>query len=236
MDGVVADFESAYSAVEDRVFGPDAPRTRAGDPEKAVVGQTPSADRRRGNDRRGGKRDVERRVSTRRHRDQVWRAIQDTPDFWATLAETEAGTVKRLHEMMLRLRWEVFFITQRPATTGDTVQRQTQRWLVEHGFDLPSVLVISGSRGAAAGALSLDYFVDDNPQNAVDVQAKSKARVLLIVGGSEQTPVKSANLRRIVTVRSIGEALDTLEQAALAPSDARMRTRVAPVVGRSSRG
>ena len=47
---------------------------------------------------------------------------------------------------MIRHRWEVFFITQRPATEGQTVQRQTQRWLVEQGFDLPSVLVISGSR------------------------------------------------------------------------------------------
>ena len=58
--------------------------------------------------------------------------------------------------MMLRRGLEVFFITQRPATVGQTVQRQTQYWLRQQGFDLPSVLVISGSRGAAAGALRLD--------------------------------------------------------------------------------
>ena len=71
--------------------------------------------------------------------------------------------------MMLEQHWEVFFITQRPATRGETVQRQTQRWLVAQGFDLPSVLVIAGSRGAAAGALRLDYHVDDLAQNCVDV-------------------------------------------------------------------
>lgn len=45
--------------------------------------------------------------------------------------------------MMLRHPWEVFFITQRPATEGETVQRQTQKWLVQQGFDLPSVIVIT---------------------------------------------------------------------------------------------
>ncbi len=73
-----------------------------------------------------------------------------------SLQPTEPGAVRRVHELMMRHRWEVFFITQRPATDGDTVQRQTQRWLVEQGFDLPSVLVIarvarSGRRRASAG-------------------------------------------------------------------------------------
>ena len=80
---------------------------------------------------------------------------------------------------MLQHRWEVFFITQRPATDGDTVQRQTQRWLVEQGFDLPSVLVIAGSRGAAAAALRLDYHVDDSPQNCLDVMAAASAKAVL---------------------------------------------------------
>ena len=84
------------------------------------------------------------------------------PDFWTTLQPLDPGAVRRIHELMIRYRWEVFFITQRPATEGQTVQRQTQRWLVEQGFDLPSVLVISGSRGAAAGALRLNYHVDDS--------------------------------------------------------------------------
>ena len=87
---------------------------------------------------------------------------------------------------MLRHRWEVFFITQRPATDGDTVQRQTQHWLVAQGFDLPSVLVIAGSRGAAAGALRLDYHVDDSQQNCLDVMAASGARPILIAAGRRE--------------------------------------------------
>jgi len=237
MDGVLADFESAYHAVEARLFGPDAPHTRAGDPEKVASTENDDpAERRKGDDRRGSAREAsERRASSRRHKDQVWRAIYDTSDFWTTLAETEAGAVKRLQEMSLRLRWEVFFITQRPATAGDTVQRQTQRWLVAHGFELPSVLVVPGSRGHAAGALSLHYHVDDSAQNAVDVQADSKARVLLIVGAGDDTATRSANRLGIGTVTSIGQALDTLEQATLARRDAGLLNKVARLVGWSPR-
>ena len=81
---------------------------------------------------------------------------------------------------------------QRPKTAGDTVQRQTQRWLVAQGFDLPSVLVLGGSRGAAAGALRLDYHVDDSPQNCLDVIADSRAKTILIVPGNDATTVTSA--------------------------------------------
>ena len=49
---------------------------------------------------------------------------------------------------------------------GITAQRQTPALAGRARlFDLPSVLVISGSRGAAAKAIRLDYHVDDSPQN-----------------------------------------------------------------------
>ena len=124
----------------------------------------------------------------RRRRDLVWRNIQSTPNFWLTLKPIDADAVRRIHEMMLRHRWEVFFITQRPKTEGDTVQRQTQRWLVEQGFDLPSVLVLAGSRGAAAAALRLDYHVDDSAQNCLDVISDSRARPILIVPDADEVP------------------------------------------------
>jgi phosphoglycolate phosphatase-like HAD superfamily hydrolase len=227
MDGVLADFASAYHAVEDRLFGAASPHQRPGDPEKAAVDDNGEP-----LDRAAGE---ERRAMTRRERDQVWRAIHDTPDFWMSLAETETGIVKRLQETSLRLRWEVFFITKRPATLGDTVQRQTQRWLAAHGFDLPSVLVVPGSRGAAAAALTLDYHVDDSAQNAVDVQADSSARILLVVDPADDTGVRSAHRLGIGTVATIGAALDALEQATLGRTEPGLLARVARLVGWSPR-
>ena len=125
MDGVLADFAAAFCAVEQRLF-PDA---------SGLLGR-PAGER-------GGLRRRRPAASTpapptirtqmRQRRDKIWEQIRATPDFWPSLQPTEPGAVRRVHELMLRHRWEVFFITQRPATDGDTVQRQTQRWLVTRG-------------------------------------------------------------------------------------------------------
>ena len=131
---------------------------------------------------------------------------------------------------MLRHRWEVFFITQRPATDGDTVQRQTQHWLVAQGFDLPSVLVIAGSRGAAAGALRLDYHVDDSQQNCLDVMAASRARPILIATGPEKAG-QTARKMGMAHFPSIGPALDLLDQVSSARTNPPLLKRLAALVG-----
>ena len=255
MDGVLADFGAAYHAIEERLFGPASPTTRAGDPEEeaqieeeapgqdaATAGATSPVSEDRRDPARSERRDRERRADAarehggrrsmlRRHRDKVWQDIHGTPDFWMTLKETEDGAVRRVHELMLRHRWEVFFITQRPATDGDTVQRQTQRWLVAHGFDLPSVLVVPGSRGAAAAALTLDYHVDDSPKNCIDVRSESRARALLIVPPDDQRSADSVHRLGIGTASTITAALDILDQATLAHTQPTLLARIAKMVG-----
>jgi hypothetical protein len=167
----------------------------------------------------------------RRRRDAVWAAIQGTPNFWETLAPIERDAVGRIHALMLEHRWEVFFITQRPKTAGDTVQRQTQRWLVAQGFDLPSVLVLGGSRGAAAGALRLDYHVDDSAQNCLDVLSDSRARPLLVVPNRDEETLASARQLGVGTVPSITAALDILAEASAARHEPGLLARLAALVG-----
>ena len=167
----------------------------------------------------------------RRRRDAIWDAIQKTPDFWMTLKPIEESAVRRIHSLMLQHRWEVFFITQRPATAGDTVQRQTQRWLVKQGFDLPSVLVLGGSRGAAAGALRLTYHVDDSAQNCLDVVSDSRARPILIVPDNDPATIASARKLGIGTAQSLGECLDVLEKATAAQTQPGILARIATMVG-----
>lgn len=221
MDGVLADFEAAFRGVEVRLFGP-AGHIDGGQPEKEEESQNEEGEAK---DRVAPER-VQRRRS-----DSIWRTIQSTPNFWDTLEPTEPGVVRRVHDLMLRHHWEVFFITQRPATEGDTVQRQTQRWLVTQGFDLPSVLVIGGSRGAAAGALRLDYHIDDSPQNCIDVISNSKARPILIVPDGDEATVISARSLGIGTAASVSECLDILEKASLARSQPGLLQRLAAAVG-----
>lgn len=206
MDGVLADFATAFRDVETRLFGAssamaaEAPEVEAQQEEAAGSAQADGAS--------ATPREM------RRRRDAIWSAIHDTPDFWTTLRPHDPDAVRRIHDMMIRYGWEVFFITQRPSTLGETVQRQTQRWLHRQGFDLPSVLVISGSRGAAAGALRLDYHVDDSPQNCLDVVSDSRARPILIVPEPDAVTENSAKRLKIAVTRSIGDALDALERVA----------------------
>ncbi len=73
----------------------------------------------------------------------------------------------------------MIFLTSRPQTSGRTVQRQSQRWLERHGFVMPSVFVVHGSRGRIAEALDLDVVIDDRPDNCLDIVLESKAGAVL---------------------------------------------------------
>jgi hypothetical protein len=243
MDGVLADFESAFREVEQRLFGVDAPpppeqpETRAAEEEQA---QTP---RRRASDKEVENSpaqdvvdalDAEEappRVLTRRKLDRVWSEIASTPDFWTTLKAIDPNAVPRIKEMMLRHGWEVVFITQRPRTAGESVQRQTQRWLVAQGFDWPSVLVMPGSRGKAAAALHIDYLVDDSPKNCVDVISDSRARALLIMRERDDHMEASARRLGIGIASSIENCLDILEQATQHRGERSVFERLARIVG-----
>jgi phosphoglycolate phosphatase-like HAD superfamily hydrolase len=225
MDGVLADFARAYREIEERVFGPVAAATRPGDPEDQEAAETTD-------DGGAAAADpVAAGHALRRRRDTVWQTIEATPNFWTTLQPLDTGAVRRIHELSVREGWDVFFITQRPATDGETVQRQTQRWLVEQGFELPSVLVIHRSRGEAARALRLDYLVDDSARNCIDVKAMGDTKALLVTDPADESTAESARRLGIGTVSSIGEALDLIEQASLAKTQPNLLTRIAKLVG-----
>jgi hypothetical protein len=228
VDGVLADFSTAFHAAEARLFGPGA-RMRTERPEDQEVQQS---ERRRDSGRSarasGSAAGAE---EYRRRCDAVWKAIQSTPGFWTTLKPLDPRAVRRIRDLMLRHRWEVFFITQRPATAGETVQRQTQRWLLGQGFDVPSVLVIGGSRGAAAAALRLDYHVDDSPQNCLDVMSDGRAKPILIVpAGSEASAAKARKLG-IAVASSVGEALDILDRVSTGRHQPGLLQKLAAAVG-----
>jgi hypothetical protein len=222
MDGVLADFAAAFAEVDRRLFGPSADLTIESpeiEAEQQEIAEPPRT------------ADAPNPRELRRRRDAIWREIHDTPDFWTTLKPLSPTAVSRIHGLMLRHGWEVFFITQRPATRGETVQRQTQVWLREQGFDLPSVLVIGGSRGAAAGALRLNVHVDDSARNCLDIVADSQARPILIAGPDSPTQPGGKD-PHIDTVRSIDEALDRLEQISLAQaSESTVLSRLLRLMG-----
>lgn len=222
MDGVLADFSSAFHEVEVRLLGRGRP-IRAELPEEAEERQSGQSAK--------GKLGAGSVDDTRGRSEAIWNAIRSTPGFWTTLKPLDPTAVRRIRDEMIRHRWEVFFITQRPETVGETVQRQTQRWLLAQGFDVPSVLVIGGSRGAAAKALRLDYHVDDSAQNCVDVLAEGGAKPILIVSDDHEPTARKARHVGIGVAATIGECLEILDQASTARGDAGVFQILASAVG-----
>jgi hypothetical protein len=165
-------------------------------------------------------------------RDRVWQVIEAIPEFWTTLEPLESGVLPRLNRLAAEHRWEVFFITHRPATAGETVQRQSQRWLQRHGFELPSVLALHGSRASLAASLHLHYLIDDTIQNCVDVRAESETRVMLVLP-RDRDGSKTRNARRLgmLVVSSASEALDLLEDIQARRANPSLLTKMARAVG-----
>ena len=232
MDGTLADLSSAYADFEQRMFGAADEDARHPAPEvrEAEQHRMGAADPVDEVERRADSHRLAERTSMR-HRDGVWRAIEATPNFWTTLKPLEDGAVKRLYQLTDELNWEVFFITQRPATAGGTVQWQTHKWLVDNGFQTPSVIPLSAGRGKAAAALRLDYLVDDTPQNCVDVLSDSSTRAILLVDADDPLAEASARRLGIGVAHSLHDVLDLLVQATAARANPSLFEKLRKLVG-----
>ena len=186
LDGVLADFAGAYDAIGRQLF---ADWRAAG---AATVGDADAAPPAAPRSRQAG---TAGDGSSRRRRNAVLKRIRSIPDFWQTLDPIEPDAISRLQIEAVRWSWETFFVTQRMATAGDTVQRQTQHWLVGQGFALPSVIVHAGARGRLAAALELDYLVDDRVDHCVDTVSASAAAAIVVDPAPDEAT--AANLRRL---------------------------------------
>jgi hypothetical protein len=206
LDGTLADMGAALQREAERLFGEGVdvratsrrvPRRAAGVPSVGPEDQSESraAARLRPLD------DGEER--------RLWRHVRESDNFWETLQEIEPGAVARLAATAAVQGWEILFITQRPSTAGDTTQVQSQRWLQAHGFELPSVCVVSESRGKVAAALTLDAVIDDRPEYCLDVTSDSSAKPVLVWRHGRGLPPGMSRLR-IQVVSSIAEAIEHL--------------------------
>ena len=149
---------------------------------------------------------------TARQQMQLWDHVKKIENFWLTLPELEKGIIARIARSARERRWEVIFLTTRPSTAGDLVQLQSQQWLESHGFQYPSVFVVQRSRGKIADALQLDAFVDDRPENCLDIAVESKAKVILIWPGDLKDVPAGAKRLGVRPVNTISEAMTLLEQ------------------------
>jgi hypothetical protein len=142
---------------------------------------------------------------------RVWDHISRTSQWWLQLEAYEPDQIQRLYRTSRERRWEVYFMTTRPSSAGETTQFQTQWWLESNGFPLPSVLTVPGSRGDAANALKLDIAVDDRLTNCVDIIAASRAKAIQLLRRDDPTVRDQALARGIGVVHTLAAALDAIE-------------------------
>jgi len=224
LDGVLADMDGELVRQADLLFGEQTTRRlreRSSEREAPTSPAVPPAN----SDSAGNTtsepgppveldavpRIVKLQMTARQER-RLWRHVEAIENFWETLAEIEPGTVARLAAVATERKWEVLFLTKRPASAGATAQVQTQRWLEAKGFALPSVYVVQGSRGRIAAALALDFLIDDRPENCLDIVVDSKARAVLVWrDGGRPVPIAAHRLG-IGVVKSVEECLDILTQ------------------------
>jgi hypothetical protein len=228
LDGTLADMDTALQREAERLFGPGVDLRANGGAGKGAAGDTvrlkPDATTAQSRGANTGRRGLTR-VELR----QLWAHVGTIENFWTTLQEIEPGAVAKLAALASLHGWEVIFLTQRPASAGDTAQLQSQRWLEAHGFRYPSVFVLNGSRGRVADALALDAVVDDRPENCLDVVSDSKATSILIWRDVRPTPPTLARLP-IVTTRSFAEAVEQLQRL-MPPIPSGLVARVRRAVG-----
>jgi hypothetical protein len=182
VDGVLADFRSAFRALAERELG-IAPGSAESDLTKAEI-------------------------------ERLWRAVAGEPNWWLDVPAYEPDQIVRLYSRMRESRWEVFFMTSRPPSAGDSVQLQTQVWLERHGFFLPSVLTAAaGARGELSRSLRLDIALDDRMVNCLEIVSASNAKALMVLRDStEPTARESAEARGVGVVSTFADALDAIER------------------------
>jgi hypothetical protein len=208
LDGVLADMEGALVREAEQLFGARpsrhaGPRQSYDEASMADIVPSEVAD--------NAPLQHELQLSDRERR-ALWRHVRAIDGFWESLDETEPGIVKKLASLAADRRWELIFLTRRPTTSGDSAQLQSQRWLVRNGFPLPSVYVVTASRGLIAAGLTLDIVVDDTPENCVDVASDSKALTIAIFRGVGVAPPPILRNMGIHVVPTTSECLDVLAE------------------------
>jgi hypothetical protein len=210
LDGVLADLHTPFQGAVATLYPElDAAAIGASD-----IGQAPAD----GDGSAEEPSDVPADASTavalsRAQSDAVWRHVAGVENFWETLDEIEHGAIRRLADVADARGWEVLFITSRPTSAGRTVQRQSQRWLADKGFPLPSVYVVHGSRGQVAQALRLDAVIDDRADNCLDVVLESRAGAILVWRDGRSAVPASARRLGIAVAPSVAVTLDRLIEA-----------------------
>ena len=106
---------------------------------------------------------------TKEQFDTVWDDAKNTENFWLNIPTVEGISLYSMRE--LGDRHDLYFITDRFDTVGGSAVRQTLKWLMDKLLWAPPAgVIVAKNKGPVASALGLHMFIDDKPQNCLDVR------------------------------------------------------------------
>jgi len=99
----------------------------------------------------------------------VWADIRKTKNFWNTLEVlNEEDWTYFVNNMCCRTNVNVYFITAREETAGDSVANQSAKWLNNIGWMNPFVIQ-SRQKGKLSELLDIKYVIDDKDNNLIEI-------------------------------------------------------------------
>ena len=142
MDGVLADFNKAYSKIFNQLIGGPIITKK----EEALSwdwgtwypGATPKVIK------------------------EAWKILRETKDFWQSLDILDRQGLSDLR-LLTYFNYDIYFVTSRLDTIGKSAMRQTQEWLEEWGFHGPNVIV-TWQKNALAALMRANVIIDDKPE------------------------------------------------------------------------
>lgn len=105
-------------------------------------------------------------------------ALAEEPDFFDRLIPLLTPPEWRALDALSRER-RLVFITHRQAREGRDVQRLTSDWLQRHGVTDPIVHCTADYKSRLVEDLGVGVFVDDRPENCLDVAENTRATVYM---------------------------------------------------------
>jgi uncharacterized HAD superfamily protein len=135
---------------------------------------------------------------------KVWAKVESIPNYYTTLPKVEPA------EFLLDFfdpKFIVYFVTaRRPKTEGDPIEMQTAQWLFEHYSCFFPTVIVNKDKAAIVEALGIEYFIDDKPQNLLNIWERTGIKCYLM-NHSHNEWFRDETFERVKSIRKFYEKL-----------------------------
>ena len=117
---------------------------------------------------------------TKEEFDAVWEDAKNTNNFWLDIPVVQ-GFDLQLAQCLNKWH-DLYFITDRFDTVGGSAVHQTLTWITSNilAGQSPAGVIVAKHKGPVAASIGLDIFVDDKPENCLEVKEAAPNCLVLL--------------------------------------------------------